>query len=365
MKQKWIIRILIFCTLFFSTSWILDVYDEEVSKFNGKLANLLRGNDFALRTFNEKGIPISNFGRLGIKDISPFYVVHYGLIYSDKLVHGSKYDYLWKYNNSVEFWNVLPDSKYITEKNFYHAADWVVEKMLKDVNDVYHLIYGFDWYYKYLKGGMLKAPWYSGLTDGMALSLLIRAYILTDNDKYKIAANRLYKSVILMREKGGSTIHLRDGSIWIEEYVARDLPDHDQPRVLNGMVYASFGIYFYEKFFNVQKPLYSAYFDSLRANIHRFDLGYWTAYDLIGTVANYKYHNVHLGLLKDLYLLTDDQYYLDLHKKWDEYSTSFIMRHFVHGRPTINSLMSFLEYLAILFLLELIIIRLLRLERRY
>ena len=362
--KKWIIRILIFYGLFFSSFWILDVFDEEVSEFNGKLANFLRGNDFALRSFTAKGIPISNFGRLGIKAISPFYVAHYGLIYSNKLTHSPKYNYLWKYNNSIEFWNIPPNSKDITEKNFYYAVDWILENMSKDVNGVYHLMYNFDWYYRYLKGGVLKAPWHSGLTDSMALSLLIRAYILTNDDKYKIAANRLYKAVILTREDGGSTIVLKDSNIWIEEYVATFLSDSNQPRVLNGMISASFSIYFYEKTFNVQNPYYLAYFESIRANIHRFDLGYWTAYDLIGTVANYKYHKIHLGLLKDLHLLTNDQYYLDLHEKWGKYSTSFIMRHFYHARPTINSLMSLLEYLAILILLEVVLIYAFRVERK-
>ncbi len=358
--KTWGIKILLFFVLFFSTSWMLTKYDKELSEFNAKLTNLLRGNDFALRTFTKNGIPISNFARLGKKAISPFYVVHYGLIYSDDLAHPPEYDYLWKYNNSTKFWNVPPDEKYITEKNFYSAADWVVQNITKDNTNNYHLLYNFNWPYKHLEGGILKAPWHSGLTDGMALTLLSRAYILTHKNKYKEAAYKLYDSVINDKKNGGSTIYLENKDAWIEEYVVSDLPDNKQPRVLNGMIYSTFGVYFFEKTFVIKDKKYKIYLQSIRNHINRFDLGYWTAYDLIGTMANNKYHQVHLGLLDDLYDLTNDSYYASLRTKWNNYSASFIKRHFVYAFPTVNSMITFIEYIIFLILLESLIFYLYR-----
>ena len=355
MKNR-ISKIILFFLLFFSFSWILDKYDEQLSEFNGKLTNLLRGNDFKIRTFDKNGIPISNFGRLGVKATSPFYVVHYGLIYSSKLKHPLKYDYLWKYDNSTKYWNVPPKKELITKRNFFNTVEWVVNHVKKDKYGHLHLFYNFDWYYKHLSGNKLKAPWYSGLTEGMALTLLTRAYVLTNNLKYKKVAYALYNSIIDSRKNGGCTIILRDGEKWIEEYVAQNLPDNKQPRVLNGMIYASFGVYFFEKTFNINPKKSIEYFHSIRNNIDRFDLGYWTAYDLIGTVADYKYHHVHLGLLKDLYFLTKDKYYEKLYQKWSQYSTSFLKRHFVFTTPTVNSVMTLLEYLFFIILLEYIIL---------
>lgn len=363
--KKYLLNICLFILLFLSFSWILDIYDEEISEFNGKVTNLLRGNDFALRTFDEHGIPISNFGRLGIKDISPFYVVHYGLIYSEKIKHKHQYNYLWEYNNSIKYWNVPPAKKYITTKNFYYAADWVIKNMKKDFNNKYHLFYNFNWHYKHLKGNLIKAPWYSGLTDGMALTLLCRAYISSNDIKYKNAAFKFYKSVISTKNIGGSTIVCKDGNLWIEEYVVSDLPDNFQPRVLNGMIYATFGVYFFEKTFNIPNKKYTSYLKTIRKQINKFDLGYWTSYDLIGTVADYKYHHVHIGLLDDLYKLTKDEYYKKLKIKWQNYHTSFIKRHFFYTTPTINSLMSFLEYITFLIIIEYLLLKIIFKLKRF
>jgi len=363
--KKILLNAILLLILVISTSWIIDKNEEEISEFNGKLTNFIRGNGFNLRKFNKHGIPISSFGRTGIKAVSPFYVVHYGLIYSDSIPHPEKYEYLWNKNASTKYWNIPPDKKFINKNNFFYACDWVAEHIKQNKYGKYHLEYNFDWYYKHLSGKWLKAPWYSGLTDGFALTLLSRAYILTNDTKYKNAAEKLYSSVISYKNVGGDTITFKNGDLWIEEYVVKRLPDTMQPRVLNGMIYASFGVNDYEKTFKIKNKLYPIYFKSIRNNINRFDLGYWTSYDLIGTVANYKYHHVHLGLLQDLFKITNDTYYLKLYDKWKKYNTSFLLRHFYYTKPTVNSLMTLIEYVLLILLIQSIILIILKKYIKY
>ena len=57
----------------------------------------------------------------------------------------------------------------------------------------------FDFEYR----DKLASPWYSGLAQGLGLSLLSRAYIETRNDKYLNAAKRAWISMELKTNAGG------------------------------------------------------------------------------------------------------------------------------------------------------------------
>ena len=339
--------VIIVCFSLLSTNYLFDTFEEYISEITAKATNLLRGNSFATREFDSNGIPYSNFARIRKKTVSPFYVVHYGLIYSQAIEPPQGYQYLWEKQGSVKYWNVPPKNELVTEQNFFNSVNWVVNKTYELGLNGAHLYYDFDWPYRNLKSGGLKAPWYSGLTDGMALTLLCRAYVITGNDTYKSAAALLYESVIKPVSKGGSLITLQNGDLWIEEYVENRLSDEYQSKVLNGMIYATFGVLDYEQTFVTKNQLAPALFKSIKNNIIKFDLGWWTSYDLIGTVANLKYHYIHIGLLEDLYKITNDTYYFDLSKKWGKYNVGFIKRNFIKGKPTINSIIMLLEYMFI------------------
>lgn len=355
------IKMLLLLTIAFAcTNYLFNSYESELSEVTAKTANILRGNSFALREFDSNGIPYSNFARLKKKTISPFYVVHYGLIYSQNIPAPAGYNHLWEKQKSVKYWNVQPDNNLITEENFYHSANWVVNHINQSKNGGVHLFYDFDWPYLNLKTGGLKAPWYSGLTDGMALTLLCRAYVLTKDLRYKSAAFGLYESLVKPIDKGGSLISLENGDPWIEEYVDSRLPDHLQSKVLNGMIYATFGVIDFENTFSVDKPVASRLLKSIRNNINEFDLGWWTSYDRIGTVANLKYHHVHIGLLDDLYSITNDPYFLTLKQKWDSYQVGFLERNFIRGAPTINSWMMLIEFILLLLTINLLLQKLLK-----
>ena len=263
--------VIIVCFSLLSTNYLFDTFEEYISEITAKATNLLRGNSFATREFDSNGIPYSNFARIRKKTVSPFYVVHYGLIYSQAIEPPQGYQYLWEKQGSVKYWNVPPKNELVTEQNFFNSVNWVVNKTYELGLNGAHLYYDFDWPYRNLKSGGLKAPWYSGLTDGMALTLLCRAYVITGNDTYKSAAALLYESVIKPVSKGGSLITLQNGDLWIEEYVENRLSDEYQSKVLNGMIYATFGVLDYEQTFVTKNQLAPALFKSIKNNIIKFD----------------------------------------------------------------------------------------------
>ena len=72
-----------------------------------------------------------------------------------------------------------------------------------------------------------------------------------------------------------------------------------------------------------------------------------TRYDLIGTIANPKYHHIHIALVNMLYRKTNDIYFLKTASRWESYRSHFVIRYFLKGHPTINSLVVLLLVLSL------------------
>lgn len=277
---------------------IFNYYAYEVEAFNAAVRVFAKSGSADIRSFDERGLAISNSPRIGTF-ISPFYVVHYGLIYSDGLMKGGEH---WHNDPSIAFWNVHPPKvKQATRVEFFrNSADWLVSNVTQ-YNGYSHFVYDFDWPYKNYPNGYLKSPWWSGLTDGYAIILLLRAHDYFGDDRYLALAESLYRSVLAPTDAGGSLSEL-NGCPWIEEYVDPRVHSSQMSFVLNGMVYASYGISAFEKY--TKLTLDSAMSDKLLAcieeNINIFDKQRWSYYDAIKNSANIKYHAVNYALVRDL-----------------------------------------------------------------
>ncbi|MCX7720178.1 MAG: D-glucuronyl C5-epimerase family protein [Dictyoglomus thermophilum] len=295
-----------FIVWFFLVSLIFNKFAYEINQFNAKFRNLLIHKKFNIIEFDENGFPYNFSPKYRDKFISPFYVVHYGIVYSE--FYKKRYDYHnlhWNFEETLELW----DKKAMkTEKDFIPLCDWIVQN-IKKINGKFHLIYDFDWIYKGYPNNLIRAPWYSGLTDAYSLILLLRAYDITKDVKYLEAADKLYISSISPISEGGS-LNFLDGKPWIEEYVDPRIDDYKKlPYVLNGMIYATYGIMAYEKFRNVKNGYSLKLLESIFYNLEKFYNNGWSYYDLIKTSANLKYHRIHRGLLAELIGLVREGYF--------------------------------------------------------
>lgn len=276
--------------------WGFNKFAYEIDQFNAKTRTFLRTGKFDIRYFDGNGMPVSTDVRTGRQFISPFYVVHYGLMHSEA-VRTADFDFVehWRDDPSVALWNEPPEK--LSAHQFKVNADWVVDN-LSLLNGKMHLVYNFDWAYKNYPTGTLKAPWWSGLTDGYALLLMLRAHDVYKEEKYLKVADALYESVLTPLVAGGSLVEL-NGMPWIEEYVDPRVKANDMSRVLNGMIYAYKGVKAYEDKRGSRYRLTAALRNSIISNIKEFDTGYWSMYDVIGTSSNIKYHRIHIALLED------------------------------------------------------------------
>lgn len=106
------------------------------------------------------------------------------------------------------------------------------------------------WWYPYrfgvsIQGTRLSAPWFSAMAQGETLSLFVRLYELTKESKWLDAASGTFASLTLPPTANGPWCTWADanGYLWLEEYPRK--PPARSERVLNGSIFAAFGIYDY------------------------------------------------------------------------------------------------------------------------
>jgi len=122
----------------------------------------------------------------------------------------------------------------------------------------------------------LKAPWFSAIVQGFALSLFVRAYELEKNVRWAELAYRTWLGFHLPVQDGGFCRKIDEGVIY-EEYPARQLDC-----VFNGMCHALIGLWeawrsglVGEAELDFKKGL-----SGLHAYLPRFDYCNWSLYSL-------------------------------------------------------------------------------------
>jgi hypothetical protein len=177
----------------------------------------------------------------------------------------------------------------------------------------------FDWEYR----TPLKAPWYSGLAQGQGISLLVRVGQESGRPEFLDAAGRAFISFSKSTEQGGVIFHDQRGDVWFEEYIVSP-PTH----ILNGFIWAAWGVYDYflatgEK---SAETLFDGAVETLRKNLDRYDLGFWSLYEQSGTrlpmVASRFYHQLHVAQLRLMHRLSGDKIFLQYADRWEKYARS-------------------------------------------
>ncbi|MGO1385577.1 MAG: D-glucuronyl C5-epimerase family protein [Arachnia sp.] len=188
-----------------------------------------------------------------------------------------------------------------------------------------------------LHGGrdLLKAPWYSGMAQGQALSAFVRLYNVTGDARYRMAADETFRSFQLPREDSSPWVQNIDhrGFAWFEEYADEYHPDF----TFNGHGFAVYGLY--EYYFMSQSIEVLEYFQMGVATMRRYiedirNPGWISRYCLTHETLSVGYHNVHTEMMFKIYSMTGDSYFatigdllIDDHPNPNDYGTG----HFSSG----------------------------------
>lgn len=204
-------------------------------------------------------------------------------------------------------------------RKFILASDWLCKNLEPNSFGIHVWDHHFDWEYRQ----KLEAPWYSGLAQGQGISLLVRAHAETGDPKYLRAAYLAFCSFLASTKSGGVTLKDEAGNVWFEEYVVQP-PTH----ILNGFIWAAWGVYdlFLATGSSEAVGLFAQAVATLRANLHRYDLGFWSLYELSGTllpmIASPFYHKLHITQLRVMNRITQEQFFSDYADGWQNYAYS-------------------------------------------
>ncbi|MEE4310722.1 MAG: D-glucuronyl C5-epimerase family protein [candidate division KSB1 bacterium] len=247
------------------------------------------GEDFSEYEFDHHGVPMVRFQRSKQWRHNPVTVCQYAL---------SNYNY---YLESGELKHRL---------NFLHQADWLMKNHDNGPENSAVWPYRID-----IPFYGLKSPWISGMAQGEAISVLLRAHRLTGQVRYMEIAERSWR---LFFQPDVFMSAFPDGGTVIEEY-----PTQTCSCVLNGFILSLFGVYDYHRFTGAERAerLFEDCVQSLKNNLFRYDTGHWSLYDLYPPLrlTSRSYHRLHLRLLKALFSITGEKYFEEMRIRWEDY----------------------------------------------
>jgi heparosan-N-sulfate-glucuronate 5-epimerase len=165
----------------------------------------------------------------------------------------------------------------------------------------------------------LKAGWMSALYQGQAMSVLVRAHLLTKEPAFLDAANEAWPMLLVPVARGGlaATFVSTTDDCWEE------LPTTPPSRILNGWILAIWGLLDLAAVTpstRVQDVSTSA-LESLRRHLPEYDTGWWSTYDHPDgkppRLASVSYHYEHIWMLSALAARTGVDDFALWATRWD------------------------------------------------
>lgn len=158
---------------------------------------------------------------------------------------------------------------------------------------------------------------YSSMAQGEGISMLIRAHIVTKEDKYLDAARKAKDFMLKPLAEGGTTDY-QGTDVYLYEYTFR-------PLVLNGWIFSLWGLYDYFKYTSDEQTgaVLAATLETLKKKLPEFDIGYWSMYEDGKRICSPFYHDLHIAQLDVMHDLFGDEIYKEYAQKWDAYRKSF------------------------------------------
>jgi hypothetical protein len=170
----------------------------------------------------------------------------------------------------------------------------------------------------------LKPPWLSAMAQGEGASLLVRLHAETGEDRWAEAARRALRPFDVPTSEGGVRAEL-GGRPFPEEY-----PTTPPSFVLNGGIFALWGLCDVGLGLGDADALraFEEGVDTLAMNLHRWDTGYWSRYDLfphpVVNVASSAYHALHLAQLESMQALAPRPEIESMRARWARYTESAV-----------------------------------------
>lgn len=165
-----------------------------------------------------------------------------------------------------------------SEKEFLRVASWLRASHVRGRYE-----------HEFELAGMASG-WISCISQGEALSALVRAHHMTGDPSYLETAHQAGRWLLLPEAQGGLLSRLPDGSPFLEEY-----PGTVYQHVLNGCLYAAVGLSDLLRSGGAEvanaRTLFHALIDGIASNLQAWDVNGWSTYDFY-PVGSGRVHNL-------------------------------------------------------------------------
>jgi heparosan-N-sulfate-glucuronate 5-epimerase len=167
----------------------------------------------------------------------------------------------------------------------------------------------------------------SAMSQGQAMSVLVRAHHLTRDQRYLDAALACVGVFERTIEDEGVSTRWSSGGLWFEE-------DTRQParHILNGMIFALWGLEdaAHATASSAADRLYRSGLDTLRERLTNYDSGSWSLYDRPDRgrpyIASMRYHELHIAQLQALATVKGEELFDQVAERFARYARSMPLR---------------------------------------
>lgn len=208
----------------------------------------------------------------------------------------------------IQYEDFLVTSRTESQELFKRHLDWLEEHASPVAEGRRVLHYHYDTPEE-------RAPWGSGIAQGVAISALLRGYEHFQNDNYLETARQLFNAMDTPVGAGGHRFADAQFKLWYEE-------DNRCGHILNGHLFALFGVL--DLYRVTGHPYYKQRFDlgleAVKDNLSCFDIGFTTKYRVgAQDPANNSYHYIHAAQFQILYAITGDNFFRDGAQRFYDY----------------------------------------------
>jgi hypothetical protein len=198
------------------------------------------------------------------------------------------------------------------------ASDHLVREQEREDTRYGQWLHRFPYRHTY----RIPAPWPSGMAQGEGASLLVRVWRETRDERYPEAALRALASMRVPVDQGGVRAELAGG------FFPQEYPSRPASFVLNGGMFALWGCYDVATALDEPRALelFEEGIDTLAVNLARYDVGYWSRYDLfphpVTNVASPAYHVLHINQLNAMSRIARRPEFAETAARFERYSQS-------------------------------------------
>ena len=175
-------------------------------------------------------------------------------------------------------------------------------------------------------------PWQSAFAQSRAISILLRGYQLTNDDRYVRMAEKALISYTHPVDAGGVATFTEHGPFY-EEYTAKG-----PTLVLNGMIFSLFGVMDFVRMFpgnELARDIHDRGIKTLQLILPQYNLGFWSRYNLCrikgypavdpATIGYQRLHVLQLDIMHRYTKIDLFKHYMNIFKGQDTLSNIFKM----------------------------------------